>query len=173
MMTRSLVPALAMALALGCQRNPRGPRGEGGVTPSPSPTLAQSRMDGGEPTVVLLPDGRDEVRIRVELAMTPGEQQRGLMFRTAMAPDAGMLFLFDHDEVHTFWMKNTLIPLDMVFIGSDGRVVGVVERAEPQTLTGRSVNKVSRHVLELVGGLAAARGIGPGTRVRYLNVPGL
>jgi uncharacterized protein len=70
-------------------------------------------------------------------------------------------------------MKNTLIPLDMVFIAADGRVAGVVANAEPQTLTGRTIGTPSRHVLELVGGLAAARGIGPGTRVRYVNIPGL
>jgi hypothetical protein len=58
-----------------------------------------------------------------------------------------MLFLFDHDEIHTFWMKNTLIPLDMVFITRDGVVAGVVENAEPETLTSRGVDAISRHVL--------------------------
>ena len=166
-----------VAFGVGCERSARSPgKGNGGkVTPTPTPTssgLEQQAQAQGPPMVVLLPEGRDEVRIKVELALTVPEQTKGLMFRTALEPDAGMLFLFDHDEVHTFWMKNTLIPLDMVFITKEGVVAGVVENAEPQTLTARSVDAVSRHVLEVKGGLTAARGITAGTRVRFVNIPG-
>ncbi len=170
-----------IAFSVGCERSARSPgKGNGGkVTPTPSSTPTSSGPGGeqqaqakGPPMVVLLPEGRDEVRIQVELARTVPEQTKGLMFRTELSPDAGMLFLFDHDEVHTFWMKNTLIPLDMVFITKEGVVAGVVENAEPQTLTARGVDAVSRHVLEVKGGLTAARGISAGTRVRFVNVPG-
>lgn len=120
--------------------------------------------------VVLAPAGHDPVRVTVEIANTDELRRRGLMYRQNLAPDAGMLFLFPMDEVHQFWMKNTLIPLDMIFIRKDGTVAGVVENAEPKTLDGRSVGKESRHVLEVNGGFARLHGIGEGTRVSYEHV---
>jgi uncharacterized membrane protein (UPF0127 family) len=68
-------------------------------------------------------------------------------------------------------MKNTLIPLDMIFIGGDHRVVGVVENAEPQTLTGRRVDGDSQYVLEINGGFSAKMGIQPGSEVEFRDVP--
>ncbi|ABS27575.1 DUF192 domain-containing protein [Anaeromyxobacter sp. Fw109-5] len=109
--------------------------------------------------------------VRVELARTDAERARGLMWRERLEPDAGMLFLFEESAAHGFWMKNTLIPLDMVFIGEDGRIVGVVERAEPGTTTQRAVGAPSRYVLEVNGGWCAARGVRAGDRVRFENVP--
>ena len=124
-----------------------------------------------EASVVLLTTpGHDPVRVDVEIANTDELRRRGLMYRQNLAPDAGMLFLFQNDEVHQFWMKNTLIPLDMIFIRKDGTVAGVVENAEPKTLTGRSVSKESRHVLEVNGGFAKLHGIGEATRVSYEHV---
>src|SRR5262245_17335822 len=82
--------------------------------------------------------------VEVEIANTPESQQRGLMWRRELPAGEGMLFIFEgEEEDHSFWMKNTLIPLDMIFIGADLRVVGVVENAEPRTLTGRSVGRPS------------------------------
>lgn len=109
--------------------------------------------------------------VAVELARTDAERSRGLMHRTSLADDAGMLFLFDETAVHGFWMKNTLIPLDMIFIGDDGRIVGVVERAEPRSLESRSVGAPSRYVLEVSGGWTRARGVKAGDRVVFENVP--
>jgi uncharacterized membrane protein (UPF0127 family) len=123
-----------------------------------------------QPVVILTPAGHDPVRVPVELATTDEQRRRGLMYRQNLAPDAGMLFLFNQDEIHQFWMKNTLIPLDMIFIRKDGTVAGVVENAEPRTLTGRQVSKESRHVLEVNGGFARLHGIGEGTRVSYEHV---
>ena len=102
--------------------------------------------------------GDRKLSFRVELALTPAEQERGLMFRQSLGADEGMLFVFDRQFVHTFWMKNTLIPLDMLFIDSDRRIVGIVENAEPQTLSGRSVGLPSQYVLEIGGGLSASSG---------------
>jgi uncharacterized protein len=108
--------------------------------------------------------------VRVELARTDAQRERGLMNRERLEPDAGMLFLFDSSAVHAFWMKNTLIPLDMIFIDDSGRIVGIVERAEPLTLVNRDVGVPSRYVLEVNGGWAAAHGVAPGDRVRFENV---
>src|SRR4029077_18364685 len=98
--------------------------------------------------------GEAQLGFSVELALTPAEQNRGLMFRQALGAGQGMLFVFDQQSVHTFWMKNTLIPLDMLFIDKDRHIVGIVENAEPQTETGRSVGKPSQYVLEIGGGLS-------------------
>jgi uncharacterized membrane protein (UPF0127 family) len=122
------------------------------------------------PAVTVDVGGR-KLAFRVELAVNPEEQARGLMYRTELAPDAGMLFVFDESRVQTFWMKNTLIPLDMIFIGSDRRIAGIVENAEPQTLTERRVAAPSQYVLEIGGGLSQRLGIRPGATVEFSGVP--
>ncbi|HEY7376781.1 MAG TPA: DUF192 domain-containing protein, partial [Polyangia bacterium] len=104
---------------------------------------------------VTVDTGARKVPFKVELAITSAEHERGLMFREQMAPDAGMLFISDSPRRQVFWMKNTLIPLDMIFIGADWRIAGIVENAEPKTLTSREVPAPSQYVLEIGGGLSA------------------
>ena len=116
--------------------------------------------------VVLKPAGRT-VRVDVEIARTPEQQQRGLMFRKQLAARRGMLFIYDREEEHPFWMKNTYIPLDMIFIGKDRRVVGVVHNAEPLTETSRRVDAPSTYILEVNAGFAARHGIENGTAVEF------
>ena len=106
-----------------------------------------------------------------EFAVSDAEREHGLMDRTHMDADHGMLFIFPGDEPRSFWMKNTLIPLDLIFVAEDGRVTGVVARATPGDLTPRSAGGPSRYVLEVNGGWAEARGVAAGDRVRFENVP--
>lgn len=109
-------------------------------------------------------------KFNVELATTPPQISQGLMFRRQMAADAGMLFLFDpHPAV--FWMKNTYIPLDMIFIGVDGRILNIAERTIPLTETPVPATGMTRAVLEVNGGTAARLGIKPGDRVRHAQLP--
>lgn len=122
------------------------------------------------PTVVLMPDGQPSSKVRVSLARTDTERQRGLMYVQNLAPDDGMLFLFDEDAVQAFWMKNTLISLDLIFIRSDMTVVGVVADAAPLTLEPRTVGVPSRYVLEVNGGWAARHGVAAATKVRFDNL---
>ena len=131
-----------------------------------------SACGGGDdtPQVVLRPEGRPEVRVRVELARTGQEQAQGLMFRESLDADAGMLFLYQDEGIRVFWMRNTLIPLDMIFISADLTVAGVVENAEPQTDTQRQVGKPAQYVLEVNGGFAAAHGITADTPVEFRNI---
>jgi uncharacterized membrane protein (UPF0127 family) len=108
--------------------------------------------------------------VRVEVARTGAQRARGLMFRQDLPRDHGMLFLFDETSEQTFWMRNTLIPLDLIFLGDDRVVVGVVANAAPRTETPRTVGKPSRYVVEVSGGEAAAHAVGPGTRAAFVGV---
>jgi len=104
-------------------------------------------------------------RFKVELAKTPAQMTQGLMFRTSLAPDAGMLFDYQQPTAATMWMRNTLIPLDMLFVDAQGRIVNIHERAVPQSLDVIAAAEPVRAVIELNGGTAARLGIEPGDRV--------
>lgn len=97
---------------------------------------------------------RGVATVEVEVARTPEEIQRGLMYRRYLAPDAGMLFVMGRSDVWAFYMRNTLIPLDMIYIGDDLRIVGIVHDVEPCTETHRGVGLPSFFVLEVNGGWA-------------------
>jgi len=101
----------------------------------------------------------------VEIADEPAEQARGLMFRPSLPAEAGMLFLFDPPKRANFWMENTMIPLDMLFIDDTGRVESIAERKDTYSRRVSSSEGVVRAVLEINGGLAQEYGIVPGTRV--------
>jgi uncharacterized protein len=103
----------------------------------------------------------------VELATTPAQLEQGLMFRRSLAPDAGMLFDFQAPEMATMWMKNTLIPLDMLFVDGQGHIVNIAERAVPGSLATIAAAAPVRAVIELNGGTASRLGIRPGDRVVY------
>ena len=125
----------------------------------PMPTLTQPR--------VTIYTARGPASVAVEIASTPAERGRGLMYRDRLDPDAGMLFLMDADRPWPFYMRNTRIPLDMIFITRSMTVAGVVSEAKPCTETLRSVASASRFVLEVNGGWAAAHGVSVGDAVRF------
>ncbi|MEP6263391.1 MAG: DUF192 domain-containing protein [Erythrobacter sp.] len=112
-------------------------------------------------------DGHDTHSFRVELAATVGAQAKGMMFRTEMAPDEGMLFPSRTVEVRGFWMKNTPLPLDIIFIGADGRIINIAENTVPYSLETVYSEGPAGAVLELAGGRAAELGIKPGDMVEY------
>ena len=111
------------------------------------------------------------VDVALEIASTPEARSRGLMYRQELADGHGMLFVFDEDANHEFWMKNTVIPLDMIFITVDGQVAGVHKNATPMSTAGISVGTPSRYVLEVPGGWAERRGVAVGDRVEFIGVP--
>ena len=104
-------------------------------------------------------------RFTVEIARTSDEMRHGLMFREHLAPDHGMLFLYDEDQIASFWMKDTLIPLDLLFIDRSGRIVRIHERAVPLSTAIISSREPVRAVLEVNGGTARRLGIEIGDRV--------
>lgn len=106
-------------------------------------------------------------RFDVEVARTPEEQSKGLMFRKELPPDGGMLFLFDPPQVASFWMKNTVIPLDMIFIRPDGTIAHIAANTEPYSLQPVSSGQLNSAVLEIAGGRAAELGIAENDRVEW------
>lgn len=120
-----------------------------------APGQLDLRWDGGQ------------ARFTVELADTDALRSQGLMFREKMAASAGMLFKYDSPRRATFWMKNTLIPLDMIFAGPDGVVTRVHARAKPEDTTVIDGGDGVAFVLEINGGLALRLGIKPGAQMRH------
>ena len=101
----------------------------------------------------------------VEIAATEAQREQGLMYRSMMAADAGMVFLYDHPQQVAFWMKNTVIPLDMIFIGGDGHIVSIHERAVPFSEEAIASGSDAQDVLEVNGGTVARLGIRVGDLV--------
>ena len=104
---------------------------------------------------------------RVEVARTQREQAQGLMFRTAMGPNEGMLFPYPQPQTLGFWMKNTVLSLDLIFIGEDHRIVNIAKRAVPYSEASIVSAGPAVAVLELNGGRADELGIVPGARVDW------
>ncbi len=104
---------------------------------------------------------------QVELATTPDQRAYGLMFRESLSDDHGMLFDFGHPQPVAMWMRNTYIPLDMLFIHADGRIGRIVHEAQPLSDTVLDSGEPVRAVLELRGGLTTELGIEPGDRVAH------
>ena len=168
--TLLLLPALAAACS-----SPGGEAVRTGKGERPGSPRSDSRRDSGAaaaaPAVVLRPLGRTPVRVKVEIARTEPERRRGLMDRKELERDAGMLFIYEEEARHSFWMHRTLIPLDMVFLGADRRVVGVVENAEPLTEVSRGVDAPSKYVLEVNAFFARSHGLTAGTEAEFVGVP--
>ena len=123
-----------------------------------------------KPEVTIATQEGREITFVVEVADTPAKRELGLQYRHDLPADRGMIFVFPHEAEQTFWMKNTPIPLDMIFIDSQRQIVGITEDAVPFTLDPRSVGRPSRFVLEINGGLSKRYGIKPGNSVRFQGI---
>jgi len=110
-------------------------------------------------------------RFDIWLALSGQQQRRGLMFVRRMAPDAGMLFVYPGPGPRSMWMKNTFLPLDMLFIRDDGTVSSIVTETVPQSLTSIQSQEPVTFVLELLAGTSARLGIEPGSQMYWFNVP--
>ncbi len=117
--------------------------------------------------VVLKGQGDREISVQVEIADTPERRTMGLQYRTDLEANQGMLFLFPQEKIQTFWMKNTPIPLDLIFIGKQRRIVGIVHESVPYSTASLSVATPSQFVLEVNGGFARTHGIEVGQAVRF------
>ena len=108
-----------------------------------------------------------QARFAVEIADDQAERAQGLMFRESLPAASGMLFVYDKPQTVSFWMKNTLIPLDIIFIAADGTVMRVAGMAKPHNETPLPAGSAVQFVLEINGGLAARLGLGEGAVLRY------
>jgi len=132
------------------------------VAPALAPAQAACRDDS-----VALRGEWGQARFTVEVADDPAERGQGLMHRESMAPGAGMLFIYERPQPARFWMRNTLIPLDMIFADETGVVTHVHENAVPLDETVIDGGDNVSHVLEINGGLAGRLGIAPGTQMQH------
>jgi uncharacterized membrane protein (UPF0127 family) len=156
MRLRDLV-ALTVTLGLTCGAGGAAARAQNDPT-GPQPTLPR------EPLTITDDQGHAHA-FQVEMATTPQEQETGLMFRKAVPADGGMLFIFPTVQPEPFWMKNTLVPLDMVFINADGTIRAIAENTVPFSLAPVDSGGPVLAVLELQGGITAKEAISVGDRV--------
>jgi len=135
---------------------------------SPTPAASHHPESGLEviPLSVTSQDGKVH-QFKVEVAASDEEQAKGLMFRRSMGADEGMIFPRNPPDFASFWMHNTVISLDIIFIGTDHRVINVNANAEPYSENARPSMGLAAAVLELNGGRAAQLGIGPGAKVEW------
>ncbi len=123
--------------------------------------------------VVIFKTEARTLRVQVEIVKSEKDRAKGLMYRKELGAHKGMLFIFDSEEIQSFWMKNTYIPLDMIFINKKMEVVGVIENASPMTTNSRSVSNPSIYVVEVNAGYAKQYGITRGTKVGFEGVGGV
>ena len=162
---RALVTALILLLAsllfvAGCGGEAKGGSSAGSApeTTVSSGTTAASAPDGTA-TVALIPsDGGERVELQVEIADDGRERRRGLMERTELAENAGMLFVFEREKTLSFWMKNTLIPLSVAYIDADGRIVDIQDM-EPLDTTSHPSAEPAQYALEVNQGFYEEHGI--------------
>jgi len=142
--------------AAACQPNGNG-----------SPQLERSAAGLEQIPLTIRTAAGKEHRFTVEVARTPEEQQTGLMNRPSVAPDRGMIFPHEPPRMASFWMKNTLVPLDIIFIRPDGSIVNIAENTVPLSLEPVPSLEPVGAVLELAGGRTAELGIKAGDKVEW------
>ncbi len=130
-------------------------------------TAAASTAEESSTLAIISSDGA-RTEVEVEIADERAEQQRGLMERTELAEDAGMLFVFERDEPRSFWMRNTLIPLSIAYIAESGRIVDIQDM-QPLDETSHPSAEPARYALEVNQGFFAERGIEAGDEVEIPN----
>ena len=182
----------SLALATACARDaapepPAAPETPAVAASPAAPSIPQP-MPSATPAAVPLPPeapritpgpvepleiatARGPVKFQVEIADSPAEQQQGLMWRASMPADRGMLFDFQAEADRSFWMKNTYLPLDIIFIRADGRILSIAQNTTPLSEAPVPSFGAARAVLEINGGLAEKLGIAPGDRVRHRIFP--
>lgn len=159
---RAIFTALALSLALpmaACSANPD--------TPAESAADRSGQAESGTTIPLTIEAGGNTHRFNVEVARTDAEQDRGLMFRTGLPADGGMIFPFSEPRIGSFWMKNTLIPLDMIFIRADGSIDRIAENTIPESLEPVVSGGEVSAVLELAGGTAARLGLDETAKITW------
>ncbi|MXO69678.1 DUF192 domain-containing protein [Altererythrobacter marinus] len=165
---RRTTAVIFLALAAACSPQ-AGAGGAAAATAAPGERheVLRHPVSGLEIVELEVATGTGRHRFAVEVARTPRDQAQGLMFRTQLGENEGMLFPRDPPDIASFWMKNTPLPLDIIFIGPDGRIINIAAETVPYSLDPVVAAGPTAAVLELRGGRAAELGIGPGDRVEW------
>ena len=154
-MTRIVLAAFALAPAAACQGAAQG-------------TAELQRSPAGlEQSALTIRSGGKVHRFTVEIARSPEEQAYGMMNRLSLGPDRGMIFPYDPPQPVAFWMKDTLIPLDIIFVAPGGTILRIAENAVPLSLENVPSGGPVEAVLELAGGRSSELGLRPGDRVEW------
>lgn len=159
---KSVAAILLMVAIAACSPQPAAEASATGQVATPG----RHRESGLAVIPLTVTTAQGPQRFAVEVAATPADQQKGLMFRTAMGPNEGMIFPNSPPQMRSFWMKNTVIPLDIIYIGADRRVLNIV-RGEPYNETSLPSAGLVINVLELNAGRSAELGIKPGDAVAW------
>ncbi|MDB2437529.1 DUF192 domain-containing protein [Hellea sp.] len=137
------------------------------TTPAFAQTSKDDVVDFGEPAPLSVVSKDATHNFMIDRAITLDQQARGMMFRESMDPDSGMLFEFEEPKIATIWMKNTPLPLDILFVRSNGKILKIEHMAQPYKLRSASSEAIVAAVLELQGGRAKELGIMPGDIVQH------
>lgn len=170
-MQRRLACPLVFAtlMIVGCSRTPARSHGQDGPT-QPSSGTGTAPPPAMPTATITLTGSAGPLVIHAEVVKSRGRIQKGLMYRKFLAEDAGMLFLMGELDDHHFWMRNTLIPLDILFIDPELKVVGILEDMQPLDEHSRGVGAPSTYVLEVNAGWTKAHGVVAGSLVRFEGV---
>lgn len=163
--SRWIVTGLLSALLASCSGLTAG--GSREAKGCAAGTALEASEAGLEQTRLCILSGTKTHAFIVEIARTSPQQARGLMFRTELADDKGMIFPFGEPRMASFWMKNTVIPLDIIFVRSDGKIENIAANTTPYSTDPVESTAAVSAVLELRGGLSAELGIKPGDTVRW------
>lgn len=167
--TALLGAPIALAV-LGCRAESQLPANP----PATSETSQEAEAEDAVETIaVTVRSATGDHVFDVETAITPEEQRRGLMFRESLPENGGMIFPFEFPRLASFWMRNTMIPLDMIFIRADGVITNIARETEPYTLDSYYSTEPVIAVLEIDGGRSAELGIDAGDRVSWPDGPAL
>lgn len=171
-MVRQMLAGAALILGTLAACSPGGSATASAQTPAPVAAAQAARhpVSGLEVIDLTVDRGGKPIAFKVELAASAEAQARGLMFRTALGDNEGMIFPSAAPEVRSFWMKNTPLSLDIIFIGPDGRIVNIAANTVPYSLESVRSSGPASAVLELRAGRAKELGIVPGDKVSW-NIP--
>lgn len=159
---KAITAPLLLGLLAACSPQPSAE-----ATPSAAPSASVHPVSGLQVIPLTVTSGASVHRFDVELAASPEAQQRGLMFRTELGDQEGMIFPSDPPQVRGFWMKNTPLPLDIIYIGEDGRILNIHAMTTPYSLDSLYSTGITSGVLELRGGRAEELGIEQGDLVEW------
>ena len=163
-----VLPALAL---LGCRAESQLPADPPAMAEAAEVQQQSTEEAAAETIPVTVHTATGDHLFDVETAITPDEQRRGLMFRESLPENGGMIFPFEFPRLASFWMRNTLIPLDMIFIRSDGVITNIAAETVPYSLDSYYATEPVIAVLEIDGGRSAELGIAAGDRVSWPGGP--